>query len=185
MINNKINEIHLFIEGVTSVCDDTSVIAEKTLNYFGKKLKRIVDYVLLMKFRTFSAEQFAKILNKRDFSEGLSEVETECAKRSGLVIVMGYSDDLIEIEGTIFAEGGCFKGGEFHLKREKGKWVLNEGRGEQNNISAQWYDKNAFTDDGDPIPWTYKTDIPHASFIAANGGDPFSEGFVFSVHNLI
>ena len=185
MINSKINEIHLFIEGVASVCDDASVVAEKTLSYFGKKLKRIVDYVLLMKFRTFSAEQFAMILGKRDFSEGLSDVETECAKRSGLVVVTGYSDDLIELEGAFFAEGGCFKGGDFHLKRVKGKWVLNEGRGEQNNISALWYDRNAFTDDGDPIPWTYKTDIPHASFIAANGGDPFSEGFVFDVHSLI
>lgn len=29
MINNKINEIHLFIEGAASVCDDTSVVAEK------------------------------------------------------------------------------------------------------------------------------------------------------------
>ena len=185
MINNKINEIHLFIEGAASVCDDTSVVAEKTLRYFGKKFKRIVDYVLVMKFRMFSAEQFAKILSKRDFSEGLSDVETECAKRNGLVVVTGYSDDLIELEGAIRAEGNCFQGGDFYLKRNRGKWALNEGRGKLNNISALWYDKNAFMDDGDPIPWTYKTDIPHANFIAANGGDPFSEGFVFDVRELI
>ena len=134
MINDKINEIHLFTEGVSSICDDPNVIAEKTMGYFGKKDKRIVDYVLWMKTRTFSAEQFAKILSMRDFSKGLSDVETACAKRNGLVVVTGYSDDVIELKGAIFAEGGCFKGGEFHLKREKGKWVLNGGRGEQNLI---------------------------------------------------
>ena len=184
MINNKINEIHLFIEGVSSVCDDLNVIAEKTMGYFGKKDKRIVDYILWMKTRTFSAEQFAKILSMRDFSEGLSDVETACAKRNGLVVVTGYSDDVIELEGAIFAEGDCFEGGKFHLKRIKGKWKLERGAGKKNNISALWHAKDAFTDDGDSIPWTYRTDIPHAKFIAANGGDPFSEGLVFDVRKL-
>jgi hypothetical protein len=124
MVNDKIKEINLFIDGVASVCNDINVIAEKTQNYFGKNFKRFVDYVLIMKYRTFSAEQFAKILCKRDLSEGLSGIEIECAKRSGLVIVSGYSDDVIELKGTIFAVGDCFDGGDFHLKREKGKWNL-------------------------------------------------------------
>lgn len=185
MVNDKIKEINLFIDGVASVCNDINVIAEKTQNYFGKNFKRFVDYVLIMKYRTFSAEQFAKILCKRDLSEGLSGIEIECAKRSGLVIVSGYSDDVIELKGTIFAVGDCFDGGDFHLKREKGKWNLERGVGKNNNISALWYDQDALTDDGEPIPWSYKTDIPHESFIATNDGEPFSEGFVFDIHDLI
>lgn len=86
MINDKINEILFFTEGVSSVCDDSNVIAEKTMDYFGKKNKRIVDYVLWMKTRTFSAEQFAKILSMRDFSEGLSDVETACSSPQMAVI---------------------------------------------------------------------------------------------------
>ena len=37
----KMNEIHLFVEGVASVCDDAKIIAEKD--------KRNVDFVLSLK----------------------------------------------------------------------------------------------------------------------------------------
>ena len=43
------NEIHLFVEGVASVCDDAKIIAEKALAFFGEKDKRNVDFVLSLK----------------------------------------------------------------------------------------------------------------------------------------
>ncbi|MBR2091360.1 MAG: hypothetical protein IJ905_13645 [Fibrobacter sp.] len=184
MINEKLNEVHLFIEGAASVCEDTRIIAEKALAFFGKKDKRVVDYVLSLKTRTFSTKQFAKILNQRDFSEGLARAETECAKRNDLVIVYGYSDDLIELDGAIREEGGYFKGADFYLECEKGKWQLLRGVDKMNNISARWYDQDAITDDWEPIPWSYKTDIPHENFIAFYDGEPFCEGFVFDMKEL-
>lgn len=64
--------------------------------------------------------------------DGLYDVERECAERNGLTIVYGYSDDLMELDGAIRAEGNCFKGGAFHLKRDKGKWKLVDGIGKHN-----------------------------------------------------
>ena len=184
MVNEKMNEIHLFVEGAASVCEDTRIIAEKALAFFGKKDKRVVDYVLSLKTRTFSTKQFSKILNRCDFSEGLARAETECARRNGLVIVYGHSDDHLELDGAIRAEGGCFMGGIFHLECEKGKWQLLCGVGKMNNISARWCDQDAITDDWEPILWSYKTDIPHECFIALYDGKLFCEGFVFDMKEL-
>ena len=101
MVNEIIHDVCLFVDGVASVCDDPDAIAEKALARFGKKHKREVQYVLFMRTRTLSAKQFAEILSLRDFSEGLYEIEAECAKRNGLVIVYGYSDDVIQLDGAV------------------------------------------------------------------------------------
>ena len=184
MVNERMNEIHFFVEGASSFCDDARIIAEKALAFFGEKDKRNVDSVLSLRTQAFFAKRFAKILNQRDFSEGLTKAETECAKRNGLVIVYGHSDDHLELDGAIQSESGCFKGGNFHLEFEKGKWKLVCGVGEKNNISARWCDQDAITDDWEPILWSYKTDIPHECFIAFYDGKLFCEGFVFDMKEL-
>lgn len=51
MTKEIIHDICLFIDGVASVCDDANIIAEKALARFGKKQKRVVQYVLFMKSR--------------------------------------------------------------------------------------------------------------------------------------
>ena len=48
-VAQKMNEIHLFVEGVASVCGDAKIIAEKALAFFGEKDKRNVDFVLSLK----------------------------------------------------------------------------------------------------------------------------------------
>ena len=184
MVKQTFHDVYVFINGITSVCKDSAIIEEKTLAHFGDEYKRIVRYILMMKFQKFSAKQFAEALVPRDYLDSLYDVERECAKRNGLTVVYGYSDDLMELDGAICAEGNCFKGGAFHLKRDKGKWKLVDGIGKHNNITALWYDSNAIDDNGVRIPWTYKTDIPFGKFNMTNGGDPYCEGFVFEVKDL-
>ena len=38
--------------------------------------------------------------------------------------------------------------------------------------------------DGDEYSWTYKTDIPHATFDVMEDGEKFCRGIVFSVNDL-
>ncbi|MBR4558766.1 MAG: hypothetical protein IKO21_04275 [Fibrobacter sp.] len=132
MTKQSFHDVNVFINGIASVCKDSAIIEEKTLAHFGDEYKRIVRYILMMKFQKFSAKQFAEALVPRDYLDGLYDVERECAKRNGLTVVYGYSDDLMELDGAIRAEGNCFKGGAFHLKRDKGKWKLVDGIGKRN-----------------------------------------------------
>ena len=184
MVKQTFHDVYVFINGIASICKDSAIIEEKTLAHFGNECKRVVRYILMMKCQKFSAKQFAEALVPRDFLEGLYDVERECAERNGLTFVYGYSDDLVELDGAIRAEGNCFKGGAFHLIQDKDKWKLVDGIGKHNNITALWYDSNAIDDNGVRIPWTYKTDIPFGTFNMINGGSPYCEGFVFEVKDL-
>ena len=51
MTKEIIHDVSLFVDGVASVCGDPDAIAEKALARFGKKHKRVVQYVLFMKSR--------------------------------------------------------------------------------------------------------------------------------------
>lgn len=183
-LNQIVKEIELFIEGASSVCGDNKIISEKAKEKFGRNYSRLVDYLLLLRTEKFTVKSMAFCLNNRDDEDGFCEFERKCAERNDLVIVCGHSDDVIDFYGAIFAEGDCFNGGDFHLEQEDGRWILKEGLGKCNNISAKWYEKSKITDDWEIIPWSYETDIPHTTFYMTHEGEPFCEGIVFDIKNL-
>ena len=179
----RARDIECFIEGTIAVCKDKDIVAEKTKERFGNKYSKLIDYLILLETEQLSPKTLAKLLNNRDLDDGFYRFEQKCAAKSNLVIVSGYSDDLIELEGAIRQEENCFCGGVFHLKRQKEKWTLEKGTC-KNNISAVWCDSNGINDNLEVIPWTYKTDIPCELFYATFRGDPFCEGFVFKIEDL-
>lgn len=111
-----------------------------------------------------------------------TEEEIQTAKENGWVIVSGASDDLMEFEGAMQDEGGCYNGGKVYFSKDM---VYN---GED--------DKSAFPNcieaccakemdgDGNIILWTYKTDIPHEAFMVYEDGEPYCRGIVFTVNDL-
>ncbi len=112
----------------------------------------------------------------------------EYAKEHGLVIVTGESDDLIEFDGAIVDEDGCFDGG--HSCFDKSGFTDNG----KNKIDIIWCGKIKDEPAGDPedfqtptgamITWCYKTDIPHATFMMYEDGEPYCRGIVFSIEDL-
>ena len=52
------------------------------------------------------------------YSEKRREQQRQEAKENGLVIVYGASDDLMEFDGAIYDEGGCFDGGRVYFDRD-------------------------------------------------------------------
>ena len=60
---------------------------------------------------------FADKLNGRAYRDSFDDVKQE-AKENGLVIVYGASDDLMEFDGAIYDEGGCFDGGRVYFDRD-------------------------------------------------------------------
>ena len=179
----KANDIEYFIEGISSVCNDKNIITRKTKERFGDNYSKLIDYLLFLETEQINAKTLATALNNRDLEDGFYRFESKCAKKNNLVIVTGYSDDLIELDGAIKQESNCFNGGCFHLERHDKKWLLKNGKG-LNNISAIWYGQNKMTNDLEAIPWSYQTNILHESFYATFRGEPCCEGFVFSVDNL-
>lgn len=124
--------------------------------------------------------------NSRAFS-----IEEQEAKRSGLVVVYGYSDDLIELRGAIEEEVGLYDGGTIRLcsaglvpewpsdgYREVEDAVEYFRRHEMPhvNIEAKW--------DHDGYSWWLNTTIPHATFDILDDGEKYCRGIVFLASSL-
>lgn len=127
-------------------------------------------------------KKFAKLLDNRqyDYPQFTNE-EIAIAKENGFVIVYGASDDLIEFDGAICDEGGCFDGGKVYIC-ETG--CVEYGNAETKYIEAVWCDKDMTDENGNVITWTYKTDIPHETFMIYDDGNSYCRGIVFSIDDV-
>lgn len=123
-------------------------------------------------------KELADKLNGRAYGDTFKDVLEE-ARESGLVIVTGGSDDLMEFQGAIEDEGGCFDGGKVYFDRTG---VDQEGEERTNVIEAVWCD--GMNSDGIPATWTYKTDIPCERFNIWEDGELYCVGLVFSIEDL-
>ena len=101
------------------------------------------------------------------------------AKESGLVIVYGASEDLMEFEGAFTDEGGCFCGGTVYFDLNG---VSQDEEEKRYSIYAKWC--KDVDEEGNPATWSYETDIPHETFKIWEDGDLFCIGLVFSIEDI-
>ena len=64
-----------------------------------------------------TVDQWAAMLNGREYSSELTDAESKQADADRMVIVFGYSDDNIEFRGRIHDEIGCYDGGVLYIHR--------------------------------------------------------------------
>lgn len=105
----------------------------------------------------------------------LNDYLHECARHPQ----MGASDDLMEFDGAIRDEGGCFDGGRVYFDKDG---VDQEGEERANWIDARWCD--GMNRDGLPATWTYETEIPCERFDIWEDGEVYCVGLVFSIEDL-
>lgn len=138
-------------------------------------------------------EELAKALDGKEYRKEISSDLLTAAKESGLVIIYGHSDDLMELEGAIEDEGGCYNGGKFLIDTygllpdfedveddEEEAEIYFKRKASAKKLEAVWCAK-------DQPAWTYKTKIPHATFNVIEGdGDTEVQcrGIVFNVSDL-
>ena len=133
-------------------------------------------------------EELAKLLDGKEYrQEILSDLLTS-AKQNSLVIVYGYSDDLMELEGAIEDEGGCY-GGEVFLIDSYG--LLGDRDDLDDDELEEWLKRKKKAKKleavrcakGEPA-WTYKTNIPHATFNVVDEDGIQCRGIVFNITDL-
>ena len=123
-------------------------------------------------------KELAEKLNGRQYGDSFEDV-LEDAKQSGLVMVTGASDDLMEFAGAFRDEGGCFDSGRVYFDCDG---VDQEGEERANWIDAKWCDGT--NRNGIQATWTYETDIPCERFDIFEQQDIYCEGLVFSIDDL-
>lgn len=123
-------------------------------------------------------KELAEKLNGRQYGDSFKDV-MEDARASGLVIVTGASDDLMEFQGAIEDEGGCFDGGEVYFDKNG---VSQDETERANVIEALWCEGTNV--DGCQATWSYKTDIPHETFEIWEDEELYCIGLVFSIEDI-
>ncbi len=134
-------------------------------------------------------EELAAQLDGIEFPPHLTitKDKRQLAKDSGLVIVYGYSDDLMEFEGAFRDQVDCFGGGTA-LVDLNGVVGRADGSDEAiadyvarkkaaHSIEAIWCKRGDYA-------WAYETAIPHATFTVKEGDELYCLGLVFSVADL-
>lgn len=138
-----------------------------------------------------NAKELAEQLNGETYPLAIPKILAQQAKDSGLVIVFGASDDLMEFRGSIHDELGCYKGGtarvdaagllpDFESIDGHEKDILRDYFKREPNaveIEALWCAEPSYT-------WTYKTSIPHETFEVIKDGEPYCRGIVFSIDSI-
>lgn len=125
------------------------------------------------------------MINGAEYGSEISPVLAQELKANGLVAVYGASDDLMEFEGAINDEVGCWDGGMAYL----GPTGLLEN--DCSNPACPYYvaatkaasSIEALWDEGG-FSWRYKTDIPHATFVINEDNEPYCEGIVFALADV-
>lgn len=132
-----------------------------------------------------TAQELAALLNGRAYGEEISDAEEKQAKDAGLVVVFGASDDLMEFRGAVSDEVGAYKGNDaFFTKAGLLRSLCSdeecpyfaEKQDAATYIAAKWHDGG--------IPWTYETEIPHATFDIMEDDEKYCRGIVFALADV-
>lgn len=134
-------------------------------------------------------EELASLLTGREIGDEISEVECEHAKESGLIVIFGASDDLMEFRGVCEDELGCYNG-DTALIDAKGLLperdnIEDDGELEEyfkrkktaKTIESLWCKEGEYS-------WTFKTSVPHATFEIVEDDEPYCRGIVISITDL-
>lgn len=101
-------------------------------------------------------EEIVMALEGTSYNDEIMESKVDAikgiAKSSGIVIVFGRSDDLIEFRGAINAELDAWRGGRYVVSPDGVIELENGTPDKPNMITAHW-----------PM-WRYETSIPHKEF---------------------
>lgn len=135
-----------------------------------------------------TAAELAKKLHGTGYPLSLSPELLNEAKKFGLVIVTGASDDIMSINGALSGEGDVYDGGKVFVHREA---VLEDPDNlETDEELEDYYSKkpeakaiDAFWYRGD-YKWSYDTEIPHETFELIKNDEKCCLGIVFSVNDI-
>lgn len=134
-------------------------------------------------------QQFADQLDGSEYPLRIGKMMIEYARQQGLVIVYGASDDLMEVEGAIHGEGDCCDGGTLLIDKQGLLPAWEQVEDDEDEAEAYFKRKDTAKQIeavwcGEGADWTYKTDIPHATFQIMEDGEVYCIGMVFDIKEL-
>lgn len=139
-------------------------------------------------------QAIAQVLNGMNYPLSIPKAITEAARISGVVIVYGASDDLMELDGAIRDEFGCYDGG---TAKVDAKGLLRDWESVKDDDNkaeiAEWLKRaktakeiKAVFSPSEPegATFAYETSIPHATFDVMEDGGIYCRAIAFNLADL-
>lgn len=123
-----------------------------------------------------TVKEWAERLDGSEYPAYTTKDEKSQADMDGIVIVLGYSDDLIEFDGAISEELGVGDGDTVFVDGDAGS-VQTLAGDPKRSIRVRFAP-------GDGRTWAYETQIPHETFRVMEGEEIYCEGLVFRVDDV-
>lgn len=114
-------------------------------------------------------EEMAALLNGRQYGEEMASGDNKLARDSGLVVVFGASDDLLEFCGMVDDEVGAYQGTTVHIS-EGGLIVKRNGA---IRVKAVWCPEEL------DCSWLIVPSVPFSPFDIMEDDELFCRGAVF------
>lgn len=142
----------------------------------------------------YTKETLAALIDGREIGSEVSHLNAKEVKTSGLLIVYGYSDDLIEFAGLFSDEFGAYnaKGKEIKFDREGiiQEWeefindcvTIETAKAQIAKLENAKMVRAYWCRQKDGPSWSFETDLPHAKFKIMEDGDVFCEGLVIDMN---
>lgn len=124
-----------------------------------------------------SLDEVYDIMNGREYLNELTDEEADEMKRSGIVVVFGYSDDNVELRGAVDDELAAFDGTEFYMTKRGIFHCPCDNPCDLYNIALEGAKK--ITAIFDSKGWHFETDIPHIEFNINEDDELFCKGIAF------
>ncbi len=140
-----------------------------------------------------TALELAQKLNGREYLEEITREECREAKASGLVVIFGASDDLMEFRGAIDDEVGAWNGKTAKLRRSGLVSVPDHVNYPEDGEECKLYQRSiegaveikaVWCPDDIDASWDIVTDIPHAPFDIMEDGELYCRGIVIDLSDL-
>ncbi|WP_206512989.1 hypothetical protein [Larkinella soli] len=133
-------------------------------------------------------ERFARLIDNARYGAELTFEQEKEARDLGLVVVFGASDDLMELRGALDDELDCYDGGTFYL--DKNGPLPNRDEIEEDGALEAYFERKKAAHKIEAVwgegewSWSYRTDIPHATFTVFEDREKYCQGIVFALNNL-
>ena len=122
-------------------------------------------------------QEVAEMMNGREYLNELTDEEADEMKRSGIVVVFGYSDDNVELRGAVDDEIAAFEGTEFYITSDG---MFDKPCEYQCKLYREYLRKSKkITAIFDNKGWHFETDIPHIEYDINEDGELFCKGIAF------
>ena len=132
-----------------------------------------------------NAKELADKLNGIEYPMRDIKERIEGAKESGLVVIVGYSDDGASVLGAINEEVSAWEGvdilfteSDIYREQCEDEYCPHEEKIKSRCkiVKAIWLK--------DEYSWVYETSIPHVTFDVNEGKDKYCRGIVFNINDL-